>query len=47
MKTHRYNQIIMPLDRYLNRLTPAAKRLVGLLEGGLLLLLLTSVLFYV
>jgi hypothetical protein len=32
MKTHRYNQIIMPLDRYLNRLTPAAKRLVGLLE---------------
>lgn len=47
MKTHRYTQIILPLDRYLNRLTPAAKRFVGMLEGGLVLILMASVMFYI
>ncbi|NKB32114.1 MAG: hypothetical protein GKR91_03355 [Pseudomonadales bacterium] len=47
MTNHRYTQIIVPMDRYVNRLTPKAKRLVAILEGSLLLLLFTSVVFYV
>jgi|GEM_PF-480349 hypothetical protein len=45
MTNHRYTQIIVPIDRYLNRLTPKAKKLVVLLEGGLLLALFTSIVF--
>jgi type II secretory pathway component PulM len=44
---YRYKQLLVPMDRYLRGLTPQAKRWVALAEGGLLLLLLTSVIFYV
>ena len=47
MKTHRYTQIIVPLDRYISQLAPQKQRLVNLLEGSLVLVLLTSVIFYV
>lgn len=47
MTNHRYEQIIVPIDRYVNRLTPRARRWLALLEGGLLLVLATSVIFYV
>jgi hypothetical protein len=46
MSNHRYEQIIVPIERYVSRLTPRARRLVNLLEGGLLLVLATSVVFY-
>ncbi len=47
MTNYRYKQLLVPMDRYLRGLTPQAKRWVALAEGGLLLLLLTSVIFYV
>ena len=47
MKLHRYTQIIMPVDRYVSRLAPHSKKLVSLLEGGLILVLLVSLQFYV
>ena len=34
MSNHRYEQIIVPIERYISRLTPRARRLVNLLEGG-------------
>ena len=46
MKTHRYTQIIVPIDRFISRLSPKAKMLVGVLEGGLFLVLLSSVIFH-
>lgn len=47
MKTHRYTQIIVPIDRYVSRLTPQARKLLGVLEGGLVLLLISTVVLYV
>jgi type II secretory pathway component PulM len=44
---YRYKQLLIPMDRYLRGLNPQAKRWLALAEGGLLLLLLTSVIFYV
>lgn len=46
MKTHRYTQIIVPLDRYINRLTPQARKFLSVLEGGLILILVVSVALY-
>lgn len=46
MKNHRYTQIIVPLDRYVNRLTPQARKFLGVLEGGLFLALFVSVALY-
>lgn len=46
MKTHRYTQIIVPLDRFVNRLAPQSRLFVGLLEGSLVVFLLTSVVLY-
>jgi len=46
MKLHRYTQIIMPVDRYISQLAPRVRKLVIVMEGGLVLVLLTSVLFY-
>lgn len=47
MTNHRYTQIIVPMDRYVKNLTPRAKVWVSILEGSLVLVLLTSLLFYV
>jgi len=47
MPNHRYTQIIVPMDRYVRRLTPRAKRWVSVLEGSLLLVLFASMFFYV
>lgn len=47
MTNHRYTQIIVPMDRYVKNLTPRAKVWVGILEGSLFLVLLTSLVFYV
>lgn len=47
MKNLRYTELLKPMDIYFNRLTPAAKRFVHLLEGGLVIVLLTSLVFYV
>lgn len=46
MSNHRYRQLILPLDRYLRTLTPRGRALLAMAEGGLLLVLLSSVLFY-
>lgn len=46
MKNLRYTEILVPIDRYIRRLTPKAKLLLGMLEGGLFLLLFTSVVLY-
>jgi len=47
MKLHRYTQIIVPIDRYVSQLAPRFKNVVILMEGGLALLLLTSLLLYI
>ncbi len=47
MANHRYSQLIVPMDRYVRRMTPKARKMVALLEGSLLLILFTSVVFYV
>ena len=47
MMNHRYTQIIVPLDRYVRSLTPRAKIWVSVLEGSLVLVLFTSMFFYV
>jgi len=47
MKLHRYTQIILPLDRYVSRLAPHTRKLVNVLEGGLVLLLLITLQFYI
>lgn len=46
MKNLRYTEIIVPMERYVNRLTPKAKMLVRVLEGSLLLVLFISVVAY-
>jgi hypothetical protein len=46
MKNLRYTELLVPIDRYISRLTPKAKLLLGMLEGGLFLVLFTSVLLY-
>jgi len=46
MKNLRYTELRVPIDRYISRLTPKAKLLLGMLEGGLFLVLFTSVLLY-
>ncbi|MFK7863617.1 MAG: hypothetical protein AB8B95_05240 [Pseudohongiellaceae bacterium] len=47
MNNYRYTHIIEPLDRYFAALTPAAKKAVHVLEGGLVMVLLTSLVWYV
>jgi hypothetical protein len=47
MANHRYTQITVPMDRYLRSLTPRAKVWVSVLEGSLVLVLFTSLVFYV
>ena len=47
MKNYRYEHLIMPINRYIEQLTPKARRLVKYVEGGLLLVLVTSIVFYV
>ena len=47
MTNHRYTQIIVPMDKYLQNLTPRGKVWVNVLEGSLTLVLLTSLVFYV
>ena len=47
MANHRYTQITVPMDRYVRSLTPRAKVLVSVLEGSLVLVLFTSLVFYV
>lgn len=47
MTNHRYTQIIVPMDKYVRSLTPRAKLLVSVLEGSLVLILFTSLVFYV
>lgn len=47
MKNLRYTQILLPIDRYVARLTPKAKLVLRMLQGSLVLVLLTSVVFYI
>ena len=47
MTNHRYTQIIVPMDKYVRSLTPRAKFWVSVLEGSLVLILFTSLIFYV
>lgn len=47
MRNYRYTQIILPIDRYVSRLTPKAKMLLRMLQGSLVLVLLTSIVFYI
>ena len=47
MTNHRYRQLIVPMDRYVRSMTPKGRTLLAMAEGGLLLVLLTSVLFYI
>lgn len=46
MGNNRYTQFILPMDRYVRRLKPRARRLLALAEGGLLVSLVCSVIFY-
>lgn len=47
MTNHRYRQILVPVNRYVGRMSPARKRLLAMVEGSLLLLLASSVMWYV
>ncbi|MDA0689080.1 MAG: hypothetical protein O2948_10615 [Proteobacteria bacterium] len=47
MTNHRYRQILLPVNRYVGRMSPARKRLLAMVEGGLLVLLASSVMWYV
>lgn len=47
MTNHRYRQLIVPIDRYVRTMTPRGRALLAMAEGGLLLVLLSSVLLYV
>ncbi len=47
LMNHRYTQILKPIDRYVAQLSPLQRRFVSVLEGSLLILLVTSVVFYV
>ena len=47
MTNHRYKQLLMPIDRYVRRLTPRGRTLFAMAEGGLFLILLASVFIYV
>lgn len=47
MTNHRYRQLLVPVNRYVGRMSPARKRLLAMLEGSLLLLLASSVMWYV
>lgn len=47
MKNLRYTQLIKPMDTYFEHLTPPAKRFVHFLEGGLVMVLLTSHMLYI
>ena len=44
---HRYTQILLPIDRYVAQLNSWQRGLVRVLEGFLLLMLVSSVMFYV
>ena len=46
MPNHRYTQIMAPAERYISRLSPTAKKVLVICEGSLLMLLVTSVHFY-
>ncbi len=46
MISHRYSDIIVPVNRYLSGLRPEGRRLLAALEGGLLAALVASVAFY-
>ncbi|MBL4581883.1 MAG: hypothetical protein JKY29_08705 [Gammaproteobacteria bacterium] len=45
MTNHSYTQVIVPMDKYVKNLAPRAKRWVSVLEGSLVLVLLTSLIF--
>lgn len=47
MTNLRYTEIIVPMDKYVKNLTPRAKVWVRVLEGSLVLVLFTSLIFYV
>lgn len=46
MKNLRYTELLVPIDRYVSRLPPKTKLLLGVLEGVLFLVLFISVVFY-
>ncbi len=47
MTNLRYTQIIVPMDKYVESLTPRAKVWLSVLEGSLVLVLFASLTFYV
>jgi hypothetical protein len=47
MKNLRYTQLIKPMETYFEHLTPPVKYFVHFLEGGLVIVLLTSQLLYI
>lgn len=47
MTNLRYTEIIVPMDKYVKRLTPRGRMWVSVLEGSLVLVLFTSLVFYV
>lgn len=47
MNNHRYTEIILPINRFVRQMSPKAKHMLTLLEGGLLLVLAASVALYI
>jgi hypothetical protein len=47
MKNLRYTHLIKPMETYFEHLTPPAKFFFHFLEGGLVIVLLTSQLLYI
>jgi len=44
---HRYNQIILPLARYYQQLTPKSRAALNVLEIGLMAVLFASIVQYI
>ncbi len=47
MSNLRYTEIIKPLDDYVEKQTPKTKTVIHYLEGSLVVVLFTSLIFYV
>ena len=47
MRIHRYEQILVPINNYVRRMTPASRLVLGLLQCVFILGLISSAVHYV